>query len=174
MPTDNTGHRVEESDTLAPGTPELADLGDVDDVVTAVLTASRALVAVSARSLASVEDTLTLPQFRMLVVLDSRGELSLSRLADHLAVNPSTALRMAERLITIGVITRRENPADRRTIRLALTDSGRRTVAEVTARRRAEIADIVAVIPPSQRAELIRALRNFATAGGEPPAATDW
>jgi DNA-binding MarR family transcriptional regulator len=144
---------------------------DVDQVVTAVLTASRLLVAVSARSLATVEDTLTLPQFRMLVVLESRGELSLSRLAEHLAVNPSTAMRMADRLTAIGMVSRRESEADRRTVRLALTDAGRRTVADVTARRRAEIAGIVAAIPAGQRADLVRALHTFAVAGGEPPAA---
>jgi DNA-binding MarR family transcriptional regulator len=147
---------------------------DVDQVVTAVLTASRLLVAVSARSLASVEETLTLPQFRMLVVLASRGELSLSRLAEHLAVNPSTAMRMADRLTAIGVITRRESAEDRRSVRLALTEAGRRTVDEVTARRRAEIADIVAAIPPGQRADLVRALHTFAVAGGEPPASESW
>ena len=154
--------------------PPDAEPTDVDQVVTAVLTASRLLVAVSARSLASVEETLTLPQFRMLVVLDSRGELSLSRLAEHLAVNPSTAMRMADRLTAIGVITRRESAEDRRSVRLALTEAGRRTVAEVTARRRAEIADIVAAIPPGQRADLVRALHTFAVAGGEPPASESW
>jgi DNA-binding MarR family transcriptional regulator len=142
--------------------------------VTAVLTASRLLVAVSARSLASVEDTLTLPQFRMLVVLHSRGELSLSRLAEHLAVNPSTALRMVERLTTTGLVARRESEADRRTVRLTLTDAGRRTVAEVTARRRVEISDIVAAIPAAQRTNLVQALHSFALAGGEPLAADTW
>jgi DNA-binding MarR family transcriptional regulator len=143
---------------------------DVDQVVTAVLTASRLLVAVSARSLASVEDTLTQPQFRMLVVLDSRGGMSLSRLAEHLAVNPSTAMRMADRLAAIGMVTRRESEADRRSIRLALTEAGRRTVADVTTRRRAEIAGIVAAIPAGQRADLVRALHTFSVAGGEPSA----
>lgn len=142
---------------------------DVDEMVSAVLVASRLLVAVSARSLASVEDTLTLPQFRMLVVLDSRGELSLSRLAEHLAVNPSTALRMAERLITIGMLTRGEHPPDRREVRFFLTHAGRRTVADVTARRRAEIARIVAAVPPAQRVNVVHALRTFSNAGGEPP-----
>jgi DNA-binding MarR family transcriptional regulator len=141
-----------------------------DEVVTAVLTASRLLVAVSARSLALVEDTLTLPQFRMLVVLDARGALSLTRLAEHLAVNPSTAMRMADRLVTIGAVARRGNQADRREVRLELTEAGRRTVTEATARRRAEIASVVAAIPEDQRADLVRALRTFAVAGGEPPA----
>jgi DNA-binding MarR family transcriptional regulator len=174
MPTDSDGHQVEDTGEASRGIADITDLADVDNVVAAVLTASRVLVAVNARSLASVEDTLTLPQFRMLVVLDSRGELSLSRLAEHLAVNPSTAMRMAERLTAVGFIARRSNPADRRTIRLALTEAGRRTVAEATTRRRVEIATIVAGIPVHQRAELIRALRNFASAGGEPPIVPDW
>jgi DNA-binding MarR family transcriptional regulator len=81
---------------------------------------------------------------------------------------------MAERLITAGLVTRRENPADRRTVRLTLTDTGRRTVAEVTARRRAEIADIVTAIPTEQRTNLIEALRTFARAGNETPAPDIW
>jgi DNA-binding MarR family transcriptional regulator len=149
---------------------ELAE-ADIDQVVTAVLTASRLLIAVSARSLASVEDTLTLPQFRLLVVLDSRGDMSLSRLADHLAVNPSTALRMAERLKVLDMIARGENVSDRREVRWSLTESGRRTVREVTARRRKEIAGVAAAIPASQRVELVQALRTFTEAGGEPEAA---
>jgi DNA-binding MarR family transcriptional regulator len=154
------------------GSPPVSD--DVDEVVTAVLTASRLLVAVSARSLASVEETLTLPQLRMLVVLDTHGERSLSRLAEHLAVNPSTAMRMADRLTALGVVARHENDVDRRSVRLALTDAGRRTVAEVTTHRRKEIAGIVAAIPPSQRTALVRALHAFAVAGGEPPAPATW
>ncbi|HZL05508.1 MAG TPA: MarR family transcriptional regulator, partial [Coriobacteriia bacterium] len=50
----------------------------VDEFVTAVLTASRVLVGVSARSLAEVEETVTVTQFRTLVVLDSRGEINLN------------------------------------------------------------------------------------------------
>jgi len=53
-------------------------------------------------------------------------------------------------------------------------DAGRRTVAEVTARRRAEIADIVAAIPAEQRADLVQALHTFAEAGGEPLAGQIW
>lgn len=149
---------------------EEAAQGDTEQVVTAVLTASRLLVAVSARSLASVEDTLTLPQFRMLVILDSRGEMSLSRLAEQLAVNPSTAFRMAERLVGLGMVGRSGNHADRREVRLSLTELGRDTVAEVTDRRRKEIAGVVAAIPAAQRVELVRVLRTFAEAGGEPSA----
>src|SRR5665647_545120 len=42
--------------------------GGADELVSALLTASRALVGVSARSLARVEDAVTITQFRTLVV----------------------------------------------------------------------------------------------------------
>ncbi len=144
------------------------DVESADEVVTSVLTASRLLVAVSARSLASVEETLTLPQFRMLVVLDSRGAMNISRLGEHLDVNPSTAMRMVDRLVAAGMLEREPNPSNRREIFVSLTEVGRNVVYQATERRRAEIARIVAAMPSGQRAGLIEALRAFAQAGGEP------
>ena len=44
-----------------------------DELVDTVLAASRALVAVAARSLAAAGDEVTLPQYRALVVLAARG-----------------------------------------------------------------------------------------------------
>jgi hypothetical protein len=59
--------------------PSDSAASDAEAMVNALLTASRLLMAVSARSLASVEESLTLPQFRMLVVLDTRGPVNLTR-----------------------------------------------------------------------------------------------
>ncbi|MEV6409792.1 MarR family transcriptional regulator [Streptomyces bobili] len=145
---------------------------DVDAVTRAVLTASRVLVAVSARSLAEVEERVTLPQFRMLVVLSTRGATKLVALADLLQVAPSTAMRMVDRLIAAGLADRQHNPRNRRETLLQLTEEGRRTVEDVTARRRAEIAVIVERLGPKQRLALIEALTAFNEAGAEPLAPT--
>ncbi|MFF6996188.1 MarR family winged helix-turn-helix transcriptional regulator [Streptomyces sp. NPDC008313] len=144
---------------------------DVEAVTRAVLTASRLLVAVSARSLAAVEERVTLPQIRMLMVLHTRGTTKLVTLADLLQVAPSTAMRMVDRLIAAGLADRRINPDNRRETLLQLTDEGRRTVGDVSARRRHEIAVIVERLAPAQRAALVEALGAFNEAGGEPPAA---
>jgi DNA-binding MarR family transcriptional regulator len=144
---------------------------DVDAVTRAVLTASRVLVAVSARSLAEVEERLTLPQFRMLVVLATRGDTKLVALAELLHVAPSTAMRMVDRLIAAGLADRQINPDNRRETLLRLTAEGHRIVADVTARRRDEIAAVVERLAPGRRAALIEALSAFNEAGGEPPAA---
>ena len=140
-----------------------------DDFVTALLVASRVLVGVSARSLTVVEDTVTLPQFRALVVLEGHGEINLNRLAELLAVNSSTAMRMIDRLLVSDLVTRRENPSNRREVLLGLSAHGSTVVKKVTERRRQDIARIVQAMPAGQRSDLIAALRGFAEAATEPP-----
>ncbi|MGH3241755.1 MAG: MarR family transcriptional regulator, partial [Spirillospora sp.] len=97
----------------------------VDEVTSAVLTASRLLVAISVRSLAAVEDAVTLPQFRLLVVLSTRGPLKLVTLAGLLEVNPSTAMRMVDRLAAAGLLDRQASPDSGREVRIQLTAAGR-------------------------------------------------
>ncbi|MEU6081367.1 MarR family transcriptional regulator [Streptomyces sp. NPDC047108] len=153
--------------------PPSPETDDVDAVTRAVLAASRLLVGVSARSLAAVEDRVTLAQFRLLVVLSTHGSAKLVTLADRLGVNPSTAMRMIDRLITAGLADRRTNPDNRRETLLRLTDEGRSLVDDVMVRRRREIASIVARLAPEQRAALIEALTAFSEAGGESPLDAD-
>ena len=135
---------------------------DLDAVADAVLASSRALVAVSARSIAGAKGV-TLPQYRMLVVLES-GSSNLTELAHHLDVAPSTAMRMVDRLATAGLVAREVRPENRRETLLSLTATGRRTVRIVTARRRRDLRAVVAQVPADQRADLARAMTAFADA----------
>jgi DNA-binding MarR family transcriptional regulator len=144
-----------------------------DELVDAVLGASRALVAVAARSLAGVAEDVTLPQYRFLVVLASRGPQRLADLATALGVDRSTATRMCDRLVRKRLVTRRRTREDRRAVRVSLTGTGAELVAEVSRRRRGEIATIVARMPASHRDRVVRALRSFADAAGEVPE-QDW
>ncbi len=139
-----------------------------DEVITAVLTASRVLVAVSARSLAEVEDRLTLAQFRVLVVLENRVQLNLNGLAEALGVTASTALRTVDRLVAGGLAERKENPGNRREVLLSATPEGVRVVHDVTMRRSAEIARILARMSARKRTELVSAFKSFAAAAEEP------
>ena len=148
-----------------PSVRELAD-ADVDAVTDAVLTASRLLMSVSARSIAAVDDTITIPQFRLLVVLHARGPVKLTAIAGALAVNPSTATRMVERLVTTGLVSRDPHPTSRRELVVGLTERGQGAVLEVMRRRRTQINRIVTQMTPTARRNLVRALSAFAAAGG--------
>ncbi len=139
------------------------------ELIDAVLGASRALVAVAARSLTTVADDVTLPQYRALVELAARGPLRLADLATGLGVDRSSATRMAERLVRKGLIDREPDPADRRAVRIALSETGGALITEVTRRRREEITRIVERMPTAHRRAVLGALRAFADAAGEVP-----
>ncbi len=145
----------------------------VDAITDALMTTSRLLVAVSARSIAAVDETITIPQFRTLVILSTRGSVNLATLAGLLDVKPSAAGRMVDRLVGAGLINRLPHPTSRRELLAELTPRGRKVVRQVTAHRRREIAGIVKKMPPTERHGLVRALTAFTAAGGEPPAYVD-
>jgi DNA-binding MarR family transcriptional regulator len=142
----------------------------VELITDALLTASRLLVAISARSIAHVDETITIPQFRTLVILSNYGPMNLATLAGQLGVQPSATGRMVDRLVGVGLIDRQTNPTSRRELLAALTKRGRDVVRRVTAHRRDEIARIVEAMPPADRRGLVRALAAFTAAGGEPAA----
>ena len=144
-----------------------------DELVDAVLGSSRALVAVAARSLANLAEDVTLAQYRFLIELASRGPQRLADLATALGVDRSTATRMCDRLVRKRLVARRRAQDDRRTVRVSLTAAGAELVAEVSRRRRVEIATIVARMPAADRDPVVRALRAFADAAGEVPE-QDW
>ena len=144
-----------------------------DPLVDAVLTASRVLVAIAARSLADAGEHVTLPQYRALVVIASRGPQGVAELAEAVAVTPPTASRMCERLVRKGLVNRRADRTDRRQVRIGLTRAGRRIIDDVTKRRRLEIASLVANVPKEDRVSVVEALQQLCETAGEVPE-QDW
>src|ERR1700685_4118717 len=108
-------------------------------VVDAVLTASRTLVAVATRSLGAAAENTTIAQYRMLVVLASRGPQRIGDLAAALDVAPSTAGRMTDRLVRKQLVRRHRARTDRRSVLVSVTAAGRQVVDEATVRRRGAV-----------------------------------
>lgn len=129
--------------------------------------ASRALVAVAARSLAAAGDV-TLPQFRALVVLSVRPGTTVSDLATTLAIHPTTATRLTDRLVRKRLVRRAELAENRRLTHLHLTAGGRRLVQRVTDQRTRDLAEIVRRMPRETWPAVTEALSAFAVAAGEP------
>jgi DNA-binding MarR family transcriptional regulator len=135
------------------------------DDVEATMLAARALVGISAQSLADVDDVVTPPQLRVLVMIASRGPLNLGAVARGLGVHPSNATRACDRLVAAGLLDRRDDPADRRN--LLLTEQGSALVDDVMDRRRHAIAAVLERMPALQRTALVPVLVTFAEAAGE-------
>ena len=143
--------------------------GAPPDDVAAVERAARALLAVVARSMTSALDRVSLPQYRVLLVLCEHGEQRSGDLAELVGVHQSTLTRTADRLVALGLITRQVSPDSRREVLIDLSDEGRRLVLDVMRTRRAEVRALLLGLQPGERARIGRGMAIFAEAAGEPP-----
>ena len=135
--------------------------------VDAVMRASRVLVGVIAASVEEVGSAVTVPQLRVLVMAADHSPLTLGNVAEGLAVHPSNATRTCDRLVSAGLLNRRDDPNDRRQLQLTLTRKGRRMVESVLEHRRAAIERVMAQMNPATAARLGGALGEFVMAAGE-------
>jgi DNA-binding MarR family transcriptional regulator len=148
--------------------------GDVSaEELEAVLAASRSLVAISAQSIAA-QDLVDVTQFRALVIVASHNGVSLGELADAARLHLSTASRLCDRLVSMGLLNRADDPANRRQLTLTLTAEGGAVVRNVMQHRRDALRPILARMPAASRAQLAALLQEFTAASGEPPAPDVW
>lgn len=136
--------------------------------VESVMRAARALVGITAASVAVVNDVVTVPQLRVMMMLATRGPMNLAAVAAGLDVSPSNASRICDRLLRIGMVDRREDAVDRRNIVLTLTADGEGLIDRVIDHRRSGVRRILKQMTPQQREHLAAAFDDFATAAGEP------
>jgi DNA-binding MarR family transcriptional regulator len=133
--------------------------------VDAVLSASRALVGVTVRSLPETADV-TIVQWRALIVVDAEGALNVNALATQLGVSPSTCTRLCDRLVAKGLLVREASPGSRREVALRLAPAGEELVRAGVGRRRAEVEQIVQQMTESEQRALARALKPLIRAAG--------
>jgi len=152
------------------GDPELTAAEQVD----AIMLALQALVGIAAQSVTTVEDRVTLPQLRVLVLIASRGTLNLNALAAAMNVHPSNASRACDRLVAAGLLRRTESSLDRRNLVLELTEEGGELIAALVDHRREAISAVLERVPQSRRRALVNAMRAFGEAAGESSAGNAW
>lgn len=157
---------------------QLQKEGDAEAVtsaqVDAVMLAAQALVGVAAQGVAEVEDRVTLPQLRVLMLVATRGGLNLGALAEAMGVHASNASRACDRLVEAGLLRRAASSLDRRNLVLDLTPDGHALIDEVIEHRRAAVVEILGQLPATRRRTLASAMSSFAQAAGEAPASSAW
>jgi len=159
-----------------PGDRALGEAETVGPEVAGLVQLSRVLAGVADRSLQAASAQVSLAQFRALVVLARTDPCSAGELANALGLIGSTTTRLCDKLLALGWITRTDRPADRRTIELALTRSGRALVEQVLAVRDAELERILTHLPHPSRARLAAVLPPLLSAADDVavPARTSW
>jgi DNA-binding MarR family transcriptional regulator len=126
-------------------------------------------ILASRRLLASLsrEDAgrLTPTKLRGLQLLaESGGGLRIGDLAAGMAVDETTATRLADRLEAMGAATRERAADDRRATVVVLTPEGKRLAAEAAQRHQDFVRDVLAALDPDERTELVRLTEKAAAA----------
>ncbi len=91
------------------------------------------------------------------------GSCSISDLAAHLDISNAAASQSTERLVQQGLLTRNEDPNDRRNKRLELTEKGKNTVAESMQARQMWFQELVGLLDDTEKKQIISALEILTT-----------
>ena len=78
----------------------------------------------STEGAAFLDVAITMAQAKVLFLVEGFGELHMSELAARLGVSLSTVSGLVERLVEHGLVSRRDDPADRRQVVVATTADG--------------------------------------------------
>ena len=90
------------------------------------------------------------------------GPLRLSELAERMGITAPTASRAVDGLVDLGLLERLPDPADRRAVRIDVTEQGRVDVEVRKARVAAALEPAVAALSEQDRARLAKLLERLA------------
>lgn len=104
----------------------------------------------------------TTTQLRVMYEIRKKCEPSTGELAEELHVRPATLTGLADRLERNGFVRRWTDAADRRVVRIGLTDQGAAVLDEVFAAARDYLSPIFERMGEKARDEFSQALEHFA------------
>lgn len=103
---------------------------------------------------------LSLPQLGTLHFLRAEGAQSVSAIAQHVQLSLAATSHLVDRLVQRGLLTRSEDPSDRRQKRVDLTAEGRAVVGAVQADAMASLDALLAEVPAELRRRFDQDLRE--------------
>ena len=138
-----------------------------DADVAALELMTRAMVGLTLRSMEVLGAAVSMPQFRLLLVLSGLGRVPSSRLAHEMGISASSVTRLADKLAAAGLLTRGTDPRSRSVVTVEVTSAGVDLVSRVVARRHEQLAAILAQMSPGERTDAVRVARRFADLSGD-------
>jgi DNA-binding MarR family transcriptional regulator len=111
-----------------------------------------------------MELTLTIAQLKSLFFISNERSTNFTGLARALRVTPSNVTGIVDRLVERGLVSRRENPENRRMLALELTDKGETLLASLRERKIGSFQRVLSCLSEEQLATLAQGLMFLASA----------
>lgn len=123
---------------------------------------SRVVAAEARHELDAERGTLTLTHLRVLAHTRRQPGCSLGDLARAREVSLPTMSKMISGLVDKGLLTREQDPENRRVVRIELTSEGERLYLAIVSRVRRRIAERLERLKPEERATTVQVLECLA------------
>ena len=120
------------------------------------------LMAVHAPEFTSVD--LTMAQAKLLYVVTASGDLSMSEVAQRLGVTISTASGAVDHLVSVGLLSRVDDPANRRQVVVSVTPFGLETLEQLRELSTRQLRALFEVVSDDDLAVIERSIRILADA----------
>ncbi len=133
---------------------------DVDEIVEAIVylyTESRRLTKETA-----ARHGLTGPQLTVIKMLETLGDLSLSRLSERIRAQNSTVTGIVDRMEREGLVTRARSETDRRVVHIQLTQKGLDIAQEVKVEPIQLFREALSSLSREDTKDLLRVLTKLA------------
>jgi DNA-binding MarR family transcriptional regulator len=108
-----------------------------------------------------IDSGLTITQLRSLFLIANKGRTNFRKLAEALGVTPSNVTGIADRLEEQGLVSRTQNPEDRRETTLQATDRGEALVSNLKEAGMKQMTQILSLLSVEDLSSLIRGLSAF-------------
>ncbi len=99
---------------------------------------------------------LTIVQLKSLSFIDFKGSTNFKSLADALGVTPPSVTGIIDRLVGQGLVSREENPENRRMQILRLTQKGRKLLDQLLELHKIKMTALLSQLSPQDLSDLAR------------------
>jgi DNA-binding MarR family transcriptional regulator len=105
--------------------------------------------------------SLTIAQLKTLFFISSEGSTNVRKLAAALGVTSANVTGIIDRLVEHGLVSRAENPEDRRMSLLQATDKGQALITDLRERHTSQLAEILSYMSSNQLSTLAQGLSSL-------------
>jgi DNA-binding MarR family transcriptional regulator len=109
-----------------------------------------------------LEVNLTIGQLKSLVFIANQDETNFRKLAAALGVTPASVTGIVDRLVEQGLVSREENPEDRRMLLLKATKRGEALLTKLRESRISRMSEILSQLSKEELSALARSLATLA------------
>ena len=110
---------------------------------------------------ARIEEDISLPHFEIMKTLEATGTLHIAEIGERLQIPKPQMTHLIDRLVSLEMVARQTDAADRRIINITLTDKGKTRIEEHDRLIKSSVKENLSCLTDAELQELSVSLRKL-------------